>query len=217
MRLALLTERVFLSGALLGIAVSLSACDPNRSLSSVKAPVVSTQTITRDVAFSSDGSIVPQDAANLQAFLASMNLGSGDRLMLDDPHVQGAPARRAAVAILVARSGGQLSDMLPPVGSTMPPGTARLWIMRAQAVAPACPDWSSSPYGNMSGSTHSNYGCAVNSNFAAMVADPNDLIEGQRYEGPNAADISKSHDHWQRRVPTGYEKELTKASTTDGK
>ena len=215
--LAPFMQRVLLSGALLGIAVSLSACDPNRSASSVKTPVVSSQSLTRDIAFLPDGSIAPQDAASLQAFLTSMSLGAGDRLTLDDPHAEGAASRRAAVASIVTASGGRLSDSPPPAGTAMPQGTARLWIVRAQVTLPACPDWSGSPYGNMAAAVHSNYGCATNSNLAVMVANPNDLAEGQRYEGPSAADISKSHDHWQRRVPTGYEKELTKASTTDGK
>lgn len=215
--LAPILQQVLLTGALLGIAIGLSACDPNRSVSSVKTPVVSSQALTRDIAFLADGSIAPQDAASLQDFLTSMSLGTGDRLTLDDPHAEGAAARRAAVSGIVAASGGQLSNSPPPAGTAMPQGTARLWIVRAQVTLPACPDWSSSPYGNSGGSTHSNYGCASNSNLAVMVANPNDLVEGQRYEGPSATDISKSHDHWLRRVPTGYEKELTKASTTDGK
>lgn len=210
-------RKVLLSGALLGIAAGLAACDPNRSASSVKTPIVSSQALTRDIAFLADGSIAPQDAASLQAFLTSMSLGSGDRLMLDDPHAEGAAARRAAVGGIVAASGGQLTNSPPPAATAMPQGTARLWIVRTQVTLPACPDWSSSPYGNMNASTHSNYGCASNSNLAVMVANPNDLVDGQRYEGPSAADIAKSHDHWQRRVPTGYEKELTKASTTDDK
>lgn len=215
MRLAPVFNRILMSAAVLGAALALSACDGNRGLSSVKTPVVSTQALTRDITFLPDGSIAPQEAASLQAFLTSMNIGMGDRLMLDDPNPDTA-ARRAAVASIVLHSGGQLSDAAPPSPTAMPHGTARLWIVRAQASAPACPDWSSNPSANMTGASHSNYGCATNSNFAAMIANPNDLVAGQPYAGPNAADISKSHDHWQRRVPTGYEKALTKASTKSG-
>ena len=42
---------------------------------------------------------------------------------------------------------------------------------------PGCPD--SPTTAAARGSTSANYGCAVNSNFAAMVADPQDLVLGQ--------------------------------------
>lgn len=210
-------KRIALTGALMGVACGLAACGTNTGLSSVKTPVVSTQALTRDIAFQSNDSLAASEAASLQAFLASMALGAGDQLMLDDPNPQGRDARRAAVNSIVLRSGGQLSNAAPPAATAMPEGTARLWIVRSQATPPACPDWSSSPHGNMNASTHSNYGCAVNSNFAAMVANPKDLVDGQDYSGPSAADIAKNHDQWQRRVPTGFEKELAKTSTTDGK
>lgn len=213
MRLSPVFERTLIACTLLGAALTLSACDQTRSLGSLKQPVVATQSVTRDISFTPEHSIAPQEAQSLQGFLVSLNLGSGDRLVLDDPNPEGAAARRAAVNALVARSGGQLLDAPPPAPTAMPVGTARLWIVRAQAIAPACPDWSSNPMGNMTGASHSNYGCALNSNFAAMVSDPNDLAEGRRYDGSAAKDIVKSHDYWQRRVPTGFEKELADTNT----
>lgn len=221
MRLTSVLERRPVSGgltaiALFGVALSLGACGTNRGVSSLNTPVVTTQALSRDIAFTPDHGLTPEDAASLQAFLASMKLGSGDRLALDDPHPDGAAARRAAVAAIVARSGGQLSEAPPPAHTAMPHRTARLWIVRAEAIPPACPNWSSNPSANMTAATHSNYGCAVNSNLAAMVADPNDLVEGQPYAGPNAADIARSHDRWHRRVPTGYTRELTNTSTKSG-
>lgn len=215
MRLSPVFERALIACTLLGAAVALSACDQTRSLGSLKHPVVAAQSVTRDIAFTPDHGIAPQEAQNLHGYLASLNIGPGDRLVLDDPHPEGADARRAAVSALVARSGGQLLDAPPPAATAMPVGTARLWIVRARGLAPACPDWSSTPTGNMTAASHSNYGCAVNSNFAAMVSDPNDLAEGRRYAGPAASDIVKSHDYWQRRVPTGFEKDLADVNTKD--
>jgi len=213
MRLKSVIERSLIACAVLGVAFTLSACDQTRGVSSVKVPVVATQSVTRDITFTPDHGIAPHEAQSLEAFLVSLNIGYADRLTLDDPNPEGAAARRAAVNTLVARSGGQLLETPPPAATAMPVGTARLWIVRAQAIPTACPDWSSEPSANMTGASHSNYGCANNSNLAAMVADPNDLAEGRRYAGPAANDIVKSHDHWHRRVPTGFEKELAKTNT----
>jgi pilus assembly protein CpaD len=44
---------------------------------------------------------------------------------------------------------------------------------------PSCPDWSTTHENNYNAGNHSNHGCATNSNLAAMVADPEDLIRGR--------------------------------------
>lgn len=206
-------RRATLSGVLLAITLGASACGTNTTLSSLKTPAVATHAVTRDIAFQADGALAPEDAASLHAFLSSLRLGSADKVLLDDPEPHGAAARRAAVASIVLRSGGVLADGRAPAASPLPQGTARLWILRTQVTPPACPDWSSSPIGNLNASTHSNYGCAVNSNITAMVANPTDLAEGQAYAGPAGSDLHKVHDRWQRRVPTGFEKELTNINT----
>jgi pilus assembly protein CpaD len=50
----------------------------------------------------------------------------------------------------------------------------------------------------------SNFGCAVNSNYAAMVADPVDLVHGR--EGTGVLDTStatKAVDYYRAAPPTG--------------
>lgn len=48
-----------------------------------------------------------------------------------------------------------------------------------------CPDWSQSQTSNVLNETHSNYGCAVNTNSAIQVADPHDLVRGHGDIGPD--------------------------------
>lgn len=48
-----------------------------------------------------------------------------------------------------------------------------------------CPDWSHPTVGNYDNSTHSNYGCAVNTNFGLQVADPHDIAQGHGDVGPD--------------------------------
>jgi len=209
-------KRSLLASSLLGMALVLSACGTHRGNASIKTPTVASQAITRDIAFGPDQEIRPADAEALRAFLASLRLDYGARLTLDDPHPEGAAARRAAVASIVAASGGVLTNATPPASTDMPVGTARLWVERAQAIAPACPDWSSNPSSNMSAATHSNFGCAVNSNLSAMVADPRDLANGRAYEGSSASDISKTQDGWRQREPSGIGKALPSTSLGSG-
>ena len=59
-------------------------------------------------------------------------------------------------------------------------------VSRARAVVPNCPNWSVPSQPNYDQSMLSNFGCGVNSNFAAMVANPEDLFRGR--SGPAASD-----------------------------
>ena len=52
-------------------------------------------------------------------------------------------------------------------------------VSRTRAEVPDCPNWSVPSQPNYNNRTMSNFGCAVNSNLAAMVANPEDLIHGR--------------------------------------
>ena len=76
----------------------------------------------------------------------------------------------------------------------------RLTITRME---PGCPIWDATEVGARH-TTSPNYGCAVNSNLAAMIADPNDLVLGQ--EGSldgDAATASKAIKTYREKAPTG--------------
>ncbi|MFM2411328.1 MAG: hypothetical protein RL481_2156, partial [Pseudomonadota bacterium] len=45
---------------------------------------------------------------------------------------------------------------------------------------PNCPNWTKTTDANFNTSNHPNYGCATNSNMAAMVSDPEDLVRGRK-------------------------------------
>lgn len=48
-----------------------------------------------------------------------------------------------------------------------------------------CPDWSQSQTQNYKNEVHSNFGCATNTNTAAQLAYPHDLVEGHGTDGPD--------------------------------
>ena len=105
----------------------------------------------------------------------------------------GGRARDDLRRLALARPLGLLLDSAVPVTEGMvAPGNLRVVITRASAYVPGCPDWSSKSSINMKNATSSNYGCALNSNLAAMVADPNDLIKGAttQRDDPSSATIA---------------------------
>ena len=80
----------------------------------------------------------------------------------------------------------------------------QLYDRRAKATVPGCPDWSRPSEPNFNSHNASNYGCAINGNLAAMVADPQDLILGRG--GDRASDAStsgKAIKTYRDRKPTG--------------
>ena len=57
-------------------------------------------------------------------------------------------------------------------------GPVRVVVSRTRATVPNCPNWSVPSQPNYNNRSMSNFGCAVNSNLAAMVANPEDLVHG---------------------------------------
>jgi pilus assembly protein CpaD len=57
---------------------------------------------------------------------------------------------------------------------------------------------------NYTNGTSPNFGCAINSNLAAMVADPQDLLEGKKGSGETViATSNKAISTYREAVPTG--------------
>ena len=81
------------------------------------------------------------------------------------------------------------------------PGTVRVVLSRTTASVPDCPNWAGRS-GSLS-NTSPNYGCAINSNLAAMVADPNDLVLGQTGSGTDPSTTSRAIRSYRDAVPTG--------------
>jgi pilus assembly protein CpaD len=176
----------------------------NASLYSVHQPVVQRTDYLLDVASSGNGLASPE-AARLRAWFDSLDLGYGDRISIDPGSNYYDPAAHDDVARIAADYGLLLSDGAPVTAGTVQPGSVRIVVTRMDASVPGCPDWS---YAKLSGapvSTDSNFGCATNSNLAAMIADPNDLVLGQAGARTSDADSSnKAIDAYRRRIPSGY-------------
>ncbi len=188
----------------LSLAVSLGGCGgiaSNRSLDSVHQPVVEHTNFTLDVATGSGG-LSHAEQSRLTGWFDAMDLRYGDRIAIDDP--LGSEATHNAVAAIAARYGLLVSDDAPPTPGAIGAGNARIVITRAKASVPGCPDWSSRNDFNPNNATSSNYGCAVNSNLAAMVANPDHLIKGAQGSGDTVLMSSnKAINAYRTQAPSG--------------
>lgn len=206
-----------LAGVLaLSIGLTLSACGgmaTNRGLDSVKQPVVERTNFTLDVNAGSGGLSIPEQQ-RLSGWFEAMDLRYGDRVSIEDP--MASSATRSAVAKLAGRHGILINDGAPMTSGYVQPGSVRVIITRSSAYVPGCPDWSAKSDMNYNNATSPGYGCAVNSNLAAMVANPEDLIQGQQGNGETVVSTSnKAIDSYRNQTPTG-EGGLAEAGTGGG-
>lgn len=198
------------------LAFGVTACGgmaDNPTLYSTKQPVVERTNLTFDVTTSYDGLPVSEQA-RLDDWFEAMDLRYGDRLSLDDPSANS--ATQAAVAKLAAKHGILLAKGAPDTTGYVTPGQARVVITRSTASVPGCPDWSTKSDINYGNGTYSNYGCATNSNLAAMVADPEDLLTGKKGTGETVVTTSTKAIQSYRDRPLTGAGALKEVSTAEG-
>ncbi len=185
-------------------ALLLGGCmgTENRGLESVHQPVVTRQDYALDLLTAGDA-LAPGEATRLAGWLQTMRLGYGDRIAVDDP-LGTSPGVREEVADAVARHGLLLSDDAPVTPAVVPAGMVRVVVSRSSAFVPGCPDWSRDSSHEFNGNTSSNQGCSVNSNLAAMVANPQDMVRGQPgSDTVDPATSAKAIDAFRKATPTG--------------
>lgn len=197
-------------------ALLLAGCGDYRGLESRYQPVVSRSDYAFDLATSGYG-LAPGEAARLAGWLATMRVGYGDIIAVDDP-ANGA-GTRAEIGAHAASRGLLLAETAPVTAGPVAPGTVRVVVSRAVARVPGCPDFNAedgSP--NFSARTSSNYGCASNASLAAMVANPVDLVRGQPgTDSLGPATAVKAIDAYRKAPPSGGGGQNLKSESTGGK
>jgi len=182
----------------------------NRGLDSVNQPVVVRSDYTLDLASPGDG-LPHVERGRLAAWFDSLGLGYGDRVWIDDPLA--ADGTRRDIARVAAEYGLLLHYGAPVTPGRVEPGNVRVIVSRSTASVPGCPHWVGRGGVN---STSPNYGCAINSNLAAMIADPSDLVLGQAGSGTgDASTAAKAIKVYRDTAPTGT-KGLTVTSSQSG-
>ena len=193
---------------LLGLVSALGACAtpptdrPAKGLASVNVPVITRADYAIDLS-APDGSLSPSEAARLDGWFRSMNLGYGDSVFVDGAMGYSA---RDDVARVAGQYGMLVSVGAPMTAGAVPQGAVRVVVARTSASVPGCPNWSKASTPNFDDASMANYGCATNSNMAAMIANPQDLVFGR--EGSGVGDSftsSRAVDQYRKAVPTGQQ------------
>lgn len=170
---------------------------PNRSVDSINQPVVQRTDFALDLGSQGD-SLGSAEQARLAGWFRSLGIGYGDRIWVEESYPSEA---RNDIARVAADFGLLLSEGAPVTLGQVQAGSIRVVVSRSTASVPNCPNWS----GRTTPTTTSpNYGCATNSNLAAMIADPADLVLGQSDSGSGAgATATKAIKLHREKQPTG--------------
>ena len=185
---------------------------PDRGYSAVNVPVVSRTNYVFDAATPA-GALSPSESARLDSWFNSLDLRYGDAIYVDG----GYEAARAQVAEVAGNYGMLVSAGAPVTTGAVAPGTVRVVVTRAVASVPNCPNWNGQPsQPNYNNRMMPNFGCSVNSNLAAMVANPEDLVHGREGSGVgDAMTASKAVGAYRAAPPTGS-KGLDETNTRKG-
>lgn len=206
--------------ALLALSGAVTACTgvgetvtsvSNRSLYSENQPVVQRTDYVLDL--SSQGDRLPaSERARLHDWFQALGLSYGDHIWVEEAY--GPTPNRDDVARVAAEYGLLLDEGAPMTTGSVQPGSVRVILGRSTASVPGCPNWQAKGPSGPS-STSPNYGCATNSNLAAMIADPSDLVLGQAGSVSDTATGAKAIKVYRETAPSGT-KGLQAVSTTGG-
>jgi pilus assembly protein CpaD len=193
----------------LGAALSACATDQrttdirNAGLNSVNQPVVQRTDYVIDIA-APGGRVPVSEQERLRAWFDTLRLGYGDRIYVDEAGGYYGSSARGDIAGVASGYGLLLNEGAPMTAGAVQSGTARVIVSRTVANVPGCPNWHGSDRAGATILTSSNYGCSVNSNLAAMVADPNDLVLGQSGSAAGDPDAAaKAVRQYRTAPPTG--------------
>lgn len=200
-------KRLAATALALSLGFGLSACgtlntgEQNMTLYSVNQPVVERQNYTLDLATSGSGLTVPEQA-RLADWFETLDIGYGDRIAIDDP--VNSPAVVEDVAAVASRFGLLVSEDAPVTVGFVDPGNVRVVVTRSMAHVPNCPNWRDQYGVDFGNQTSPGYGCAVNGNLAAMIANPEHLLEGESGSGDTVIMTStRAIDAYRSAEPTG--------------
>jgi pilus assembly protein CpaD len=182
----------------------------DRGVEAVNVPVVTRADYVFDAA-APGGSLGPSEKARLDAWFRGLDLGYGDSIYVDAMYANGA---RYDVAQVAGNYGMMVQPGAPVTAGAVPQGMVRVIVSRTRAEVPNCPNWSTPSQPNYNNRSMSNFGCGVNSDLAAMVANPEDLIHGRESSdiGDNTAG-TKAVILYRSTPPTGT-KGLQSINTT---
>jgi pilus assembly protein CpaD len=191
------------------LMLALGACvtdttSYNRGMDSIRQPVVSYTSFVYDIGVGPDGGLSDSERDRLEGWLGSINIGYGDSVAIATESGDYGRAMHDGIASVIAGYSLLLGQDDSAQAGRAPEGAVRLIVRRALASVPGCPDWSIKDENTGMGQTSPNYGCGVNSNLAAMVANPADLVRGETNDSAlRTATSNKAIQTYREKKPTG--------------
>ncbi len=180
---------------LLGTVVLSGCADWENHMQSVLPPpapayadkqiVVAPQRSEHTVVFARNVSVLSaSEQAELEQFIANSGAQAGDTVLVEatQPNARRIERQRVANVTTWLRRHGYATESF----AVNPPeeGSVRLQASKLVAVAPNCPNWDMHPYYEYGSQPLPNLGCADRTNLAAMVVDPQDLVNGREASKP---------------------------------
>ncbi len=190
------------------LASAVAACSTtgantaSRGVEAVNQPALNRATYAIDLA--APGGVLPSsEAARLDGWFQSLDLGYGDSIFVDGGYSETA---RAQVGDVAGKYGMMVLASAPVTAGAVPDGAVRVIVSRTRAEVPGCPNWTDPSQPTFNNNSMSNFGCGVNSDLAAMVADPQDLFHGREGTGVgDAMTAAKAVSFYRQAPPTGKE------------
>ena len=211
----------FAATSALGLAAGGCAMQPqnltpanNYGVYSLHQPVVEHNNFVFDVTTEGDR-VSAAELDRLSAWFSSIEIGYGDRVSVDEPRGYESAGARQDIARVAARFGVLLADSAPLTVGAIEPGTIRIVASRASAQVPNCPTHGN-PEIDSPSRTSNNYGCSINSNLAAMIANPDDLVRGQDASGQGSAATAGRAIRTLRERPATGSQPLPSTNTRSG-
>jgi pilus assembly protein CpaD len=189
---------------LIALGSALAGCNtmpdvPSKGVAAVNVPVVTSTDYVFDAA-APGGALAPGEGQRLNGWFQGLGLGYGDTVYVDGA----SPEARSQIAAIAGRYGMLVTPGAPVTAGMVQPGSARVVVARRRAEVPNCPNWSRTSQPDWNNSSMSNFGCGVNSNLAAQIANPEDLLHGR--EGATVTDTrtaTRAVEMYRSKAPTG--------------
>ena len=187
-----LTKALLQHAAFLTLGVAMATGSPalarkkppipvNRGLEPARQPVVQRTDFVFDAVPDGNGGLSRGEALRMRDWFDAIQLGYGDRIYILGDGFGPRNGASATIGDLVATYGLLVTDRAPVTLAPAPSGAVRVTVSRFVASVPGCPDWRDKSDADFQGGLSYDYGCATNSNLAAMIANPEDLVRGREH------------------------------------
>jgi len=148
--------------------------------------------------------LLPDDAARLDGFVADyLSRGTGS-ISVSAPAGSDSAAAIEYFAARLFSLGVPHSRIL--VGTHDGDSRVEIGYIAYEAQADECGDWPKNLGDTAGNATSANFGCAVQKNIAAQIADPRDLVEPRQADGADAARRAVVIDNYEKGKVTAADK-----------